>query len=46
MAALYLADRRVFDLAVLIAKVDFFAMGGGFASVPLCTTRWSSCAAG
>ncbi len=34
-AALYLADRRLFDLAALMAKVDLFAMGGGFASVPL-----------
>ena len=35
LAALYLADRRLFDLAALMAKVDLFAMGGGFASVPL-----------
>ncbi len=35
LAALYFADRRLFDLATLMAKVDLFAMGGGFASVPL-----------
>jgi len=31
----YLLDRRLFDLATLMLKVDVFAFGGGFASVPL-----------
>jgi chromate transporter len=35
LALLYLADRRLFDLATLMLKVDIFAFGGGFASVPL-----------
>ena len=35
LGALYLTDRQLFDLAALMAKVDLFAMGGGFASVPL-----------
>jgi len=35
LAALFLADPRLFDLAALMAKVDLFAFGGGFASVPL-----------
>jgi chromate transporter len=32
---LFLLNRRLFDLAVLMLKVDLFAFGGGFASVPL-----------
>jgi chromate transporter len=32
---LYLFDRRVFDLATLMFRIDLFAFGGGFASVPL-----------
>jgi chromate transporter len=35
LASLYLLDRRLFDLATLMLKVDIFAFGGGFASVPL-----------
>jgi chromate transporter len=33
--ALYLADARLFSLAALMMKVDVFAFGGGFASLPL-----------
>ncbi|MBI5524518.1 MAG: chromate efflux transporter [Desulfarculus sp.] len=33
--ALRLLDERLADLALLMAKVDLFAMGGGLASVPL-----------
>jgi chromate transporter len=32
---LFLLERRLFDLAVVMLKIDFFAFGGGFASVPL-----------
>jgi len=35
LVALYLLDRRLLDLATLMLKVDIFAFGGGFASVPL-----------
>jgi chromate transporter len=35
LAGLFVLDRRLFDLATLMAKVDLFAFGGGFASVPL-----------
>jgi chromate transporter len=35
LGALFLLDRRLFDLAALMLKVDLFAFGGGFASVPL-----------
>jgi chromate transporter len=35
LAALFVFKRRLFDLATLMAKVDIFAFGGGFASVPL-----------
>jgi chromate transporter len=35
LAALFVADRRLFDLASLMIKVDVFAFGGGFASVPV-----------
>jgi chromate transporter len=34
-AILFLANRPLFDLAALMAKVDVFAFGGGFASVPV-----------
>jgi chromate transporter len=34
-AAFYFLDRRLFDLTTLMFKVDLFAFGGGFASVPL-----------
>jgi chromate transporter len=33
--ALYFLDRRLFDLATLMFRIDLFAFGGGFASVPL-----------
>ncbi len=32
---LYLFDRSLFDLVVLMFRIDLFAFGGGFASVPL-----------
>jgi chromate transporter len=35
LVVLYLLDRRLLDLATLMLKVDVFAFGGGFASVPL-----------
>lgn len=34
-AGLYLTDRRLFDLAILMCKIDLFAFGGGYTSVPL-----------
>ncbi len=33
--ALFLLDRRLFELSLLMLRVDLFAFGGGFASVPL-----------
>ena len=33
--ALFFADRRLFDLAAVMVKVDLFAFGGGFAALPL-----------
>jgi chromate transporter len=35
LVVLYLLDRRLLDLVTLMLKVDIFAFGGGFASVPL-----------
>ena len=35
LAVLFVADRRLFDLATVMVKVDLFAFGGGFASVPV-----------
>ena len=35
LVVLYLLGRQLFDLATLMLKVDIFAFGGGFASVPL-----------
>jgi chromate transporter len=35
MLLLFLVDRQLFDLSVVMAKVDFFAFGGGYGSVPL-----------
>ena len=32
---LYILDRRLFDLATLMFRIDLFAFGGGFASLPL-----------
>ena len=34
-ALLFLFQRRFFDLAILMTKVDLFAFGGGFSSLPL-----------
>jgi chromate transporter len=35
LAALFVANRPLFDLAAVMVKVDLFAFGGGFASVPV-----------
>jgi chromate transporter len=35
LALLFLFQRPLFDLAVLMLRIDLFAFGGGFASVPL-----------
>jgi len=35
LAALFILDRTLFDLAALMIRVDLFAFGGGFAAVPL-----------
>jgi len=35
LAALFILNRQLFDLATLMVRVDLFAFGGGFASVPL-----------
>jgi chromate transporter len=35
LAVLYVANRPLFDLATVMVKVDLFAFGGGFASVPV-----------
>jgi len=35
LVVLYVLERPLFDLATLMLKVDIFAFGGGFASVPL-----------
>ena len=35
LAALFLLDRPAFDLSALMLRIDLFAFGGGFASVPL-----------
>ncbi len=34
-ALLFMANRELFDLAALMFRIDLFAFGGGFASVPL-----------
>jgi chromate transporter len=45
-STLYLVNRNLFALAALMARIDLFAFGGGFASVPLMqhevveTRRW------
>ncbi|WP_319585779.1 chromate efflux transporter [uncultured Desulfobulbus sp.] len=31
----FFLDQRLFDLALMMTKIDFFAFGGGYASVPL-----------
>jgi chromate transporter len=35
LLVLYLFDRKLFDLSVLLLRIDLTAFGGGFASVPL-----------
>jgi chromate transporter len=35
LAALFVANRLLFNLAAVMVKVDLFAFGGGFASVPV-----------
>lgn len=35
LAALFIVDRKLFDLSTVMLKIDLFAFGGGFASVPL-----------
>ena len=35
LAVLFVANRRLFDLALVMLKVDLSAFGGGFASVPV-----------
>jgi len=35
VVGLYFADRKLFQLAVLMLRIDLFAFGGGFASLPL-----------
>jgi chromate transporter len=35
MAGLFFAHRPIYDLATMMVRVDLFAFGGGFASVPL-----------
>jgi len=35
LAVLFFWERKLFDLAVIMLRVDLFAFGGGFASVPL-----------
>lgn len=35
VVVLYLTDSKLFNLAAMMMRIDFFAFGGGFASVPL-----------
>jgi chromate transporter len=35
LVVLFFLERKLFDLAALMVKVDLFAFGGGYASVPL-----------
>jgi chromate transporter len=35
VVGLYFADRKLFQLATLMLRIDLFAFGGGFASLPL-----------
>ncbi len=35
LLGLWIVQRRLFDLAVLMSRIDLFAFGGGFSSVPL-----------
>ena len=42
-ALLFLANRGLFNLGVLMSRIDLFAFGGGFASVPLDVPRNRGC---
>ena len=46
LVLLFLFERKLFDLAAIMFRIDLFAFGGGFASVPLCSMRLSKCARG
>jgi len=35
LVALFLLDRKLFDLGAMMLKIDLFAFGGGFAALPL-----------
>ena len=35
LVVLFIAERKLFDLATVMLRIDLFAFGGGFASVPL-----------
>ena len=39
LAILFLANRELYELAVMMFRIDLFAFGGGFASVPLMFTE-------
>ncbi len=39
LAILFVTRRQLFDLAVMMLRIDLFAFGGGFASVPLLFTE-------
>jgi chromate transporter len=39
LAVLFVAHRRLFELMALMLRIDLFAFGGGFASVPLLFTE-------
>ena len=39
LAVLFVAHRQLFELAAMMLRIDLFAFGGGFASVPLLFTE-------
>ena len=39
LAVLFVAHRQLYELAVMMFRIDLFAFGGGFASVPLLFTE-------
>jgi chromate transporter len=39
LAVLFVAHRQLYELAVMMLRIDLFAFGGGFASVPLLFTE-------
>jgi chromate transporter len=39
LAVLFLAHRQLYELAAMMLRIDLFAFGGGFASVPLLFTE-------